>query len=204
MLMGSAMAASTAPQDPFEEELMAHLDVLYGLALRMAGCRADAEDLVQETFIKAMRARDQYFPNTNFRAWLFKILKNTQLNRLIRLRRERDTVGGPNGALLSWTCVSASSINATRGASALALPLQQEIEHALYELPRDLRLAVLLSDGEGMSYREIAAVMDCPIGTVMSRLHRGRRLLRGKLGQVAAARGIIKSVSGVRPRASSA
>ena len=143
----------------------------------------DAEDLVQDALVKAMRARDQYQPGTNLKAWLFKILTNTFINKYRRGGLERVVLDGPDADPLADGWVSAASMRALRDPENQALRpiVEEEIHRALAELPEEFRLAVVLSDVEELSYKEIADVMDCPVGTVMSRLHRGRRLLQKRL-----------------------
>ena len=169
--------------DPFEAQTLEHLDALYAVSCRLTKAPLDAEDLVQDTLVKAMRARDQYEPGTNLKAWLFKILHNTFINKYRRGGLERVILEGPDADPLADGWVSAASMRALRDPESQALrPLvQEEIHKALDELPEEFRLAVVLSDVEELSYKEIADVMGCPVGTVMSRLHRGRRLLQKRL-----------------------
>jgi RNA polymerase sigma-70 factor, ECF subfamily len=169
--------------DAFESQTLEHLDALYAVSCRLTKAPLDAEDLVQDTLVKAMRARDQYEPGTNLKAWLFKILHNTFINRYRRGGLERVVLEGPDADPLADGWVSAASMRALRDPETQALrPLvQEEIHRALDELPEEFRLAVVLSDVEELSYKEIADVMGCPVGTVMSRLHRGRRLLQKRL-----------------------
>jgi RNA polymerase sigma-70 factor, ECF subfamily len=169
--------------DAFEAQTLEHLDALYAVSCRLTKAPLDAEDLVQDTLVKAMRARDQYEPGTNLKAWLFKILHNTFINKYRRGGLERIVLEGPDADPLADGWVSAASMRALRDPETQALrPLvQEEIHEALDELPEEFRLAVVLSDVEELSYKEIANVMGCPVGTVMSRLHRGRRLLQKRL-----------------------
>jgi RNA polymerase sigma-70 factor (ECF subfamily) len=173
---------SLAP-DPFETQVLSHLDALYAVACRLTKSPLDAEDLVQDALVKAMRARDQYQPGTNLKAWLFKILTNTFINKYRRGGLERVVLDGPDADPLADGWVSAASMRALRDPETQALrPLvAEEINRALDDLPEEFRLAVVLSDVEELSYKEIAEAMDCPVGTVMSRLHRGRRLLQKRL-----------------------
>jgi len=169
--------------DAFEAQTLEHLDALYAVSCRLTKAPLDAEDLVQDTLVKAMRARDQYEPGTNLKAWLFKILHNTFINKYRRGGLERVVLEGPDADPLADGWVSAASMRALRDPETQVLrPLvQEEIHKALDELPEEFRLAVVLSDVEELSYKEIADVMNCPVGTVMSRLHRGRRLLQKRL-----------------------
>jgi len=178
--------------DPFEVQVLTHLDALYGVACRLTKLPLDAEDLVQDALVKAMRARDQYQAGTNLKAWLFKILTNTFINKYRRGGLERVVLDGPDADPLADGWVSAASMRALRDPENQALRpiVEEEIHRALAELPEEFRLAVVLSDVEELSYKEIADVMDCPVGTVMSRLHRGRRLLQKRLYDHAVCLGI--------------
>lgn len=179
--------------DSFEVELLGHLDTLYGVSCRMTKSTAEAEDLVQDTVVKAMRARDQFEPGTNLKAWLLRILTNTFINRYRRGGLERDLFDGPDADPLTDGWVGATTMRAMRDPETQALsPLvEAEVQRALDELPAEFRLAVVLSDIEELSYKEIADAMGCPIGTVMSRLHRGRKMLQKTLREHAVAMGIV-------------
>jgi RNA polymerase sigma-70 factor (ECF subfamily) len=173
----------TPAPDPFEAEVLTHVDALYGVACRLTKAPLDAEDLVQDTLVKAVRARGQYQAGTNLKAWLFKILTNTFINKHRRGGLERVVLDGPDADPLADGWVSAASMRALREPETQALRpiVEDEVRRALDELPEEFRLAVVLSDVEELSYKEIADVMKCPVGTVMSRLHRGRRLLQKRL-----------------------
>lgn len=188
-----AEAAQVGSTDPFALEMLGHLDTLYSVATRMTRGSGEAEDLVQDTLVKAMRARDQFEPGTNLKAWLLRILTNTFINRYRRGGMERDLLDGPSAEPLVDGWVGASSMRAIRDPETQALKplIEAELTRALDELPHDFRLAVILSDVEELSYKEIAEVMGCPIGTVMSRLHRGRKLLQASLRDHAIALGIV-------------
>jgi RNA polymerase sigma-70 factor (ECF subfamily) len=185
------------PADPFVVDMLGHLDTLYTVASRMTRGSSEAEDLVQDTLVKAIRARDQFQPGTNLKAWLLRILTNTFINRYRRGGLERDLLDGPDADPLADGWVGASTMRSIRDPETIALqPLvEAELNAALDELPPDFRLAVVLSDIEELSYKEIAEVMGCPIGTVMSRLHRGRKLLQKRLRQHAEALGIVEESS---------
>ena len=178
--------------DPFSVEMLTHLDTLYTVASRMTRGSSEAEDLVQDTIVKAMRAREQFEPGTNLKAWLLRILTNTFINRYRRGGLERDLFEGPDADPLADGWVGASTMRSIRDPETAALrPLvEAEVVRALDELPPEFRLAVVLSDVEELSYKEIADVMGCPIGTVMSRLHRGRKLLQKSLRDHAIAMGL--------------
>jgi len=184
----------------FEREVLEHLDALYGVALRMTRQNAAAEDLVHDTIVKAVRARDQYEPGTNLKAWLLRILTNTFINRHRRGGLEREVLEGPDAAPLAERWIGAASMRAMRDPETelLAPLLEAEVRRALEDLPEHFRLAVVLSDIEGLSYKEIADVMDCPVGTVMSRLHRARKMLQASLRDHAVALGIIEDTGEMR------
>jgi RNA polymerase sigma-70 factor, ECF subfamily len=186
--------ASGACKDPFAEEALTHLDAMYGVACKLTRNPTEAEDLVQDAFVKAMRARDQFHAGTNLKAWLFRILTNTFINKYRRGGLERSVLDGPDADPLADGWVSASTMRQLRDPETLALmPLvEDEIRRALDALPPEFRLAVILSDVEEFSYNEIAEIMGCPVGTVMSRLHRGRKLLQRTLYNHAIALGIVK------------
>jgi RNA polymerase sigma-70 factor (ECF subfamily) len=177
----------------FERESLVHLPALLAVATRLTRNSVEAEDLVQDTFVKAMRARGQFEAGTNMRAWLLRILTNTFINRYRRGGLERSVLGGPDADPLADGWVSTSTMEALRDPESQAIRpmLEAEIRQTLDELPEDFRLAVVLADVEELSYKEIADIMGCPIGTVMSRLHRGRRILKSKLYHHARAMGII-------------
>jgi RNA polymerase sigma-70 factor (ECF subfamily) len=180
--------------DSFTDEALTHLDAMYGVACKLARNPTEAEDLVQDAFVKAMRARDSFQAGTNLKAWLFRILTNTFINKYRRGGLERSVFDGPDADPLADGWVGANTMRQLRDPESLALmPLvENEIRRALDALPTEFRLAVVLSDVEEFSYEEIAQIMGCPIGTVMSRLHRGRKLLQRALYNHALALGIVK------------
>lgn len=186
---------SLTPPDPFSDEVMTHLDALYGVACKMARNPTEAEDLVQDTIVRAIRGRDQFAAGTNLKAWLFRILTNTYINKYRRGGLERSVLDGPDADPLADGWVSASTMRQLREPEQVALlpVLEGEIQRALGEVPPDFRLAVLLCDVEELSYEEAAQVMGCPVGTVMSRLHRGRKILQRVLYDQAVAMGIIRA-----------
>jgi RNA polymerase sigma-70 factor (ECF subfamily) len=191
--MLSAAPYASRP-DPFADEALTHLDAMYGVACKLTRNPTEAEDLVQDAFVKAMRARDQFHAGTNLKAWLFRILTNTFINKYRRGGLERSVLDGPDADPLADGWVSANTMRQLRDPETLALmPLvEDEIRRALDALPAEFRLAVVLCDVEEFSYDEIAQIMGCPIGTVMSRLHRGRKLLQRTLYNHALALGIVK------------
>jgi len=172
-----------------DEQALEHIDGLYRTALRLTRNPADAEDLVQETYLRAFRFRDRFIPDSNLRAWLFKILSNTAISRFRHLSHEQgDTSLDDMGEFeLYGQAVGnrGGGLGESAEEQALNRILDIDVRHALEELPEPFRLAVLLSDVEGFSYKEIADVLDVPLGTVMSRLFRGRRMLRSRLEEYA-------------------
>src|SRR5437763_16094243 len=180
--------------DGFLDECMSHMDALYGVACRLTRNPTEAEDLVQDALVKAMRARDQFQAGTNLKAWLFRILTNTFINKYRRGGLERSLLDGPDADPLVDGWVSASTMRQLRDPEQIALTpiVEGEVGRALDQLPTEFKLAVILCDVEEFSYEEIAEIMQCPIGTVMSRLHRGRKLLQKSLYNHALAMGIIK------------
>jgi RNA polymerase sigma-70 factor (ECF subfamily) len=179
--------------DEFEAEALRHLDALYRTALRMTRSEADAEDLVQETFIRAFRFRDQFTLGTNMKAWLFRILTNTFINTYRRKAAQpevTDLEGVDEFSLYRRMADDrAASSSPDPEAELLKGVVDTEVTDALEELPEKFRTTVLL-DVEGFSYKEIAEMLSIPIGTVMSRLHRGRKFLQKRLYDLARERGI--------------
>lgn len=175
----------------FERDAMGYLDQLYGAALRMTRNAADAEDIVQETYAKAFASFHQFKPGTNLKAWLYRILTNTYINSYRKQQRQPQASGED---VEDWQLASAASHDSTglRSAEMEALDLipDARVTEALGSLPPDFRTAVYLADVEGFSYKEIAEMMGTPIGTVMSRLNRGRAQLRAKLVDAARELGI--------------
>ena len=176
----------------FERDAMQYLDQLYSGALRMTRNPEDAEDLVQESYARAYSSFHQYKPGTNLRAWLFRILTNTYIN--IYRKRQRRPQEADGDGLEDWQMARAAEHTSTglRSAEAEALDYlpDSDVTEALAEISEDFRIPVYLADVEGFAYKEIADILDVPIGTVMSRLHRGRRHLRELLTDYAAERGI--------------
>jgi RNA polymerase sigma-70 factor (ECF subfamily) len=190
--------ATAPPDDPvlrerFEREAMPLMPNLYSAALRLTRNPSDAEDLVQETFLRAYRGFASFQEGTNLRAWLYRILTNSFINTYRKKQREPVTVEGPDDVDEWYLFDRLGSRNVETSAESEVLDRipDEDVQRALEALPEGFRMAVLLADVEGFSYKEIAEILDVPIGTVMSRLHRGRRALEKGLYDVAKERGLI-------------
>ncbi len=181
-------------REQFEREALVHLDALYGLATRLTRDERDAEDLVQDTLLRAFRFFDRFEEGTHCKAWLFKILHNNFINKYRKRARDREIAAALSPAEGAGATVSHGAADAARDPERAILEgvLSQDVQRALDSLPDEFRAAVILSDLEELSYREIADVMECPIGTVMSRLYRGRRLLQQALRGYAVEQGLVR------------
>jgi RNA polymerase sigma-70 factor, ECF subfamily len=179
----------------FQADALPLLDSLYGAALRMTRNPQDAEDLVQETMLRAYRAFDRFEAGTNLKAWLFRILTNAYINTYRKRQREPQKVSADEVGefdLYQELKSHDTQFEATPESIVLDSLVDSDIIDAIDDLPEQFRLAVVLSDIEGFSYAEMAEIMDVPMGTVMSRLHRGRKALQKRLWELARDRGIVK------------
>jgi len=184
-----------ADQADFERDALQYSRQLYSAAMRMARNPADAEDLVQETFLKAYRAYDTFEEGTNLKAWLYRILTNTYINKYRKdSRRPSETdLGDVEDLYLYRRLGSEDTVDVSRTTEDRVLDglVESDIKAAVEELPENFRMPVLLADLEGFSYKEIAEILDIPIGTVMSRLHRGRKAMQKRLWEFASKRGLL-------------
>jgi len=183
-----------AERELFEVEARPQLDVLYSMALRLTRSPVDAEDLVQDTLVRAYRFYYRFEAGTNFKAWLLRIQMNTFVNRYRRASRERQVFDGPMAVPVGEGVMSRASMRGLTDpvGDAQRRLIAREINRAFEELSDDARAMVLLADVEELSYKEIADIVGCPIGTVMSRLHRARKQLQGSLQNHAVQLGIIE------------
>ena len=190
-------SAQAPPEDPalrdrFEREVLPILSNIYGAALRLTRNPQDAEDLVQETYLRAFRGFSGFQEGTNLRAWMYRILTNTFINTYRKKQREPVTVQDDD--IEDWYLydrLGSSTVEASAESEVLEKLPDEDVQRALEALPEGFRMAVLLADVEGFSYKEIAEIMDIPIGTVMSRLHRGRKALQKALWETVRERGLV-------------
>lgn len=193
-----------AEQAHFTELAMPYMDAMYSAAMRLTRNPSDAEDLVQETFLRAYRGFAGFRDGTNVKAWLYRILMNTYINQYrAKKRRPEESELAADDFSLYQRLGGLEAVDATRGVEAEVLDALPDdaVKAAVEELPEQFRIPVLLADVEGFSYKEIAEIMETPVGTVMSRLHRGRRQLQSRLWHYAQARGLVPADSEpVEPR----
>jgi RNA polymerase sigma-70 factor, ECF subfamily len=180
------LESATDRNDRFERDALVFMDQLYAAALRYTKNPEDARDLVQDTYLKAFNSFHQFEEGTNLRAWLYRVLTTTFINTYRKDQRRPQIA---SGELEDWQLAEAQSHTSDLGKSAEVEALENlpdsDIKRALQEIPEEFRIAVYLADVEGFSYKEIADIVEVPAGTVMSRLHRGRKLLRDKLADYA-------------------
>ena len=181
----------------FEQQVIEHVDMMYAVALKLTRNPADAEDLTQNTLVKALRFHDKFQEGTYIKAWLLTILRNTFINEYRRKARRPMSVelSGTEQAPSESPDPKVGYEPSERGVSVLFELLEDEVKEAILSLPDDFRGAVIMADLEDLSYKEIAERMGCPMGTVMSRLYRGRKILREKLADYAEEQRIIPSAS---------
>ena len=189
---GQDPAALEERQRRFESEALPFLDGMFGAAMRLTRNPSDAEDLLQETFLRAFSAYDSFEAGTNLKAWLYRILMNTYISSYRKQKRSPQTVSSDEVEDFSLYRHIIDDGGRTPEAEVLASIPDEEVKNALEELPEQFRMAVLLADVEGFSYKEIADITDTSIGTVMSRLHRGRKALQKALWEYARDRGLVK------------
>ena len=184
-----------AERDTFADQAMQYTPQLFSTAVRMTRNRSDAEDLVQETYLKAWRAFDRFEQGTNLRAWLFRIMTNTYINKYnAAQRRPTETELDDVEELYLYRrlgTIDQSRMSASAEDQMMELFTDDEVKNAIEELPEAFRLPLLLADVDGFSYKEIAEMLDVPIGTVMSRLHRGRKAMQKRLYDYARDRGLV-------------
>lgn len=179
----------------FENAALEHLDALYGVALKLTRDEQNAQDLVQDTYVRALRFYDKFEWGTNMRAWLLRILTNMFINRYRQAQKERQLADNVLHGATQEALLSSQAICQLRDPESRVMDgmLRDELVRAFDELPDEFRMTVILADVYGFSYREIAEIIDRPIGTVMSRLHRARKALQGRLLEQAVAVGLVRT-----------
>ncbi|HJX07328.1 MAG TPA: sigma-70 family RNA polymerase sigma factor [Actinomycetota bacterium] len=193
MAQPAATHEDPALRERFERDVLPLLPSLYGAAMRMTRNRSDAEDLVQETYLRAYRGFGGFQEGTNLKAWLYRILTNSYINTYRKKQREPQIVDGPEDVdeWYLYDRLGGRSVEDSAETTVLDTIPDQAVKDAVESLPERFRLPVLLADVEGFSYKEIAEIMETPIGTVMSRLHRGRKALEKALWDTAKERGFV-------------
>ncbi|HET9597159.1 MAG TPA: sigma-70 family RNA polymerase sigma factor [Anaeromyxobacteraceae bacterium] len=192
------LAKTDVTRNEFEHLAMKHVDPLYSAALRLTKNDRDAEDLVQDTFLRAYRFFDKFERGTNIKAWLFKILTNTFINRYRRTVKERTIVEGSEREAVHERFISREATEYAANPEQYFFDrlLSDDVLRAVDSLPIDFRMVVILADLQEFSYKEIAEILDVPVGTVMSRLYRGRRLLQKALANYAVVSGVVRPAEG--------
>lgn len=188
----AAKSALQKRHEEFEAEALPHIDALYNFALRMTGDPDDANDLLQDTYLKAYRFFDKFEKGTNCKAWLFRIMKNSYINMYRKFSKEPDKVDYEEIKNYYNTIKDESSDPNDLQERLFGNLLDDDVTRAIERLPEDFRTVVILCDIEGFTYEEIAQFVECPIGTVRSRLHRGRKMLRAKLFNYAKSKGYVR------------
>jgi RNA polymerase sigma-70 factor (ECF subfamily) len=193
MVQAVPTPADEALRERFERDVLPLLPSLYGAAIRLTRNQTDAEDLVQETYLRAFRGFAGFQEGTNLKAWLYRILTNSYINTYRKKQRSPQIVEGPDDLDEWYLYDRLGGLNSEQSAEATVLDTipDEAVKRAVESLPERFRLPVLLADVEGFSYKEIAEIMDTPIGTVMSRLHRGRKALEKALWETAKERGFV-------------
>jgi RNA polymerase sigma-70 factor (ECF subfamily) len=192
-MFGFKKPAKQDQRTEFEKLSMEHMDALYASALRLTRNPKDAEDLVQDTYLKAFRFFDSFEPGTNIKAWMFKILTNTFINKYRRKVKEKEMAEAPAEDIMLDRFISTAQVKAVQDPEGDFFDrlLSDEVVEALDQVPVDFRMVVILADIQDFSYKEIAEIVGCPVGTVMSRLFRGRRILQKHLYDYAVREGIV-------------
>ena len=189
------MQAVRARRAEFERQALAHLDALYGAAYRLTRNARDAEDLVQDSLLRAYRFWDSFQQDSNCKAWLLRIVTNTFINEYQRRKRSREVLDAATAEQHATDGVlvhASANDKQSPDRQLIERSVSDDVQRALDALPDDFRTAVILCDMQGLSYKEIAEIMECPVGTVMSRLFRGRKLLAASLREFAVAEGYVK------------
>jgi RNA polymerase sigma-70 factor, ECF subfamily len=189
------MLAVKQKRNEFERQALVHVDALYGAAYRLTRNPRDAEDLVQDSLLRAYRFWDSFQQDSNCKAWLLRIVTNTFINEYQRRKRSREVLDAATAEQDATDGVLVQASAADKQAPdqvMLSASVSDDVQKALEQLPDDFRTAVILCDMQGLSYKEIAEIMECPVGTVMSRLFRGRKLLAAALKEFAVAEGYVK------------
>jgi RNA polymerase sigma-70 factor (ECF subfamily) len=196
------MQATRHKRTEFERTALVHLDSLYGAAYRLTRNARDAEDLVQDSLLRAYRFWDSFQQDSNCKAWLLRIVTNTFINEYQRKKRSRevlDAASAEQDATDGVLVHAAANDKQSPERALLQQSVSDDVQRALDQLPDDFRTAVILCDMQGLSYKEIAEIMECPVGTVMSRLFRGRKLLAAALREFAVAEGYVKPATATQP-----